>query len=802
MKEVNDKINWLKKRQKNLSGSNFNSLNFYFKLTKLLQIFICMSVVFCATCQVQASEMRLPANCRIVVAENQTSAEDFAAKELSSYMKKVTGKDAVIVSESKHDGSPAIYVGQTKYAEKNGMTGYKPEEYHIKVFGENVVITGGRPRGVLFGAYEFLERVAGIRFLSINFKHVPEMAELTLPDNMDLRHSPAFKMRFIYPGETAISGVFMRQLRQNGSADDSILGFYEREGSPARWHALRFYSSDFPKEISWMNSDKVREKADIGGVRGSICFSHPEVLKRISAKLRGFIEKDRAKCAKDGTPYPVFYSVDGNDCPIECFCPECQKFIKANGVSGLVVDFMNRLWDTVKTDYPDIRLAMFAYMDALEPPKSDIKAADGVLVRIAYYGSGGVKRDPIRLLSAPANKPYVENLDAWKKCAKTIGIWDYWRFYSNTGDSTPANNVAAIPELIRKYKDIGVVFIFVEWELLPECPLAFFDLRFYLGSKMLNDPSLDEKVLISEFMNIFYGKGAPQMKEYLAYSQKRMIEGPDTPGRVVIENCKFFDKDYFSTLYSLLEQAKKNAAGNAAAIANITQEQFILDITYLRLWNNLGNPMGFNVKELVARIKNEADAYENKYFPQLCSKARTETIKTFTTVIDFAPRQEVELKPLDKISFLGKRIVRIEGDELNGGVKVEDADAKGGTAKALLDQKVKDFYSPGLAFGIHEFKHAKYLIVGGITKADVPRDEKFHWYYAGRTRIYSDETRLWLHWSWTLSFSLKKALTADFLNQYYDVYVSLKLQGPSYVAGSKKPDSVRVDQIVLVNSSK
>ena len=115
-------------------------------LTKLLQTFICISLVFCAASQVKASEMQLPANCRIVVAEKQTPAEDFAAKELSSYMKKVTGKDAVIVSESKYDGSPAIYVGQIKYAEKKGMTRYKSEEYHIKVFEKNVVITGGRPR--------------------------------------------------------------------------------------------------------------------------------------------------------------------------------------------------------------------------------------------------------------------------------------------------------------------------------------------------------------------------------------------------------------------------------------------------------------------------------------------------------------------------------------------------------------------------------------------------------------------------------------------------------------------------------
>ena len=84
----------------------------------------------------------------------------------------------------------------------------------------------------------------------------------------------------------------------------------------------------------------------------------------------------------------------------------------------------------------------------------------------------------------------------------------------------------------------------------------------------------------------------------------------------------------------------------------------------------------------------------------------------------------------------------------------------------------------------------------------MPQDEKYHWYYAGRTRIYSDRTRLWTHWSWTLNFSLAKAFEAKNFKQLFDVYVSVKLQGPSYVEGSRNPDEVRVDRLMLLKVDK
>jgi len=61
---------------------------------------------------------------------------------------------------------------------------------------------------------------------------------------------------------------------------------------------------------------------------------------------------------------------------------------------------------------------------------------------------------------------------------------------------------------------------------------------------------------------------------------------------------------------------------------------------------------------------------------------------------------------------------------------------------------------------------------------------------------------VWAHWSWTLTFSLTKAFEAKKFKQPFDVYVSVKPQGPSYVEGSRNPDEVRVDRLMLLKVDK
>ncbi len=81
-----------------------------------------------------------------------------------------------------------------------------------------------------------------------------------------------------------------------------------------------------------------------------------------------------------------------------------------------------------------------------------------------------------------------------------------------------------------------------------------------------------------------------------------------------------------------------------------------------------------------------------------------------------------------------------------------------------------------------------------------PEDEKFHWYRLGNYEFLPGRVTL-LMWWWHMQGDLSKVFTPPDGNNdinKYTVYVSLKFTGPSYVPGSKKPDGVFIDQIILV----
>jgi hypothetical protein len=769
-------------------------------------VFVAVAALLAAVDAPAAGDLAVDGTYRIVIAKDLTKAEQRAAEQLKEYLKQITGGNLSIVSEADQDTETAIYVGPTRFATACGMNGYGNEEYHLKAVGKNLVIAGGRPRGVLFGTYEFLERFAGVRYLSANFEHVPQMAAVLVPGGTDLRHASPFIYRDIYPGHGQIPVDYRRKLRQNSGYGSPQYGFDERCGSPGGVHTLHKYSQDFPREISWMNRNGSRQIVNTPH-SGSICFSQPEVLKRIAAKLKDHVKHDRARCDVTGAPYPRFYVVDMNDCHVECFCPQCQAIVREHDVSGLVIQFMNKLWEEVRDAYPDIYLMMFAYQDSTTPPRSDLKPKGNVVVRLAYMDhefteSGKVKRDVMFPLGHPNNRAYGEALEQWHRCAPHLAIWDYWRTY-RCGFQTPIHNTAAIPGLVRKYRDIGAKHVFVEMELGTTTPLPLFDLRYYLGAKMMNDPDLDDEELVEEFMAMFYGKAAAPMKEFKAYTEKRMAEAAGPLTSLPPAKRKFMDADYFKTLYSLLEQAEHAAAEARPIVENIRQERLVVDHAYLLLWNHHNNPLRLDKQALRQRIAEDAEIFGSKYFPDSWKDEREAAIEFFCDAMEFPePKRTWKAHPLDGIRFEGQQRVEIGVNDLDGGGLVADADAFGGKAKCRDNDGKADYHARPFTFGLYEWNFKKHISAAQLASAEVPQDEKFHWYYAGRTRLYSEGTRLWSHWSWTLNFCLAKAFEVKKPKQLFDVYVSVKLQGPSYVRGSRNADEVRVDRLLLLKVDK
>ena len=134
----------------------------------------------------------------IVQAEKSSDTEKFAAVELSDFLTRVTGASFRIASESSlaDKSAPCIYVGWTAYAAQNGIDAslLGEEEWVIRTIGNNLILTGGRPRGTLYAVYEFLERQVGCHWLDRDTEIVPSRPQLSI-SKLDVKGKPLFWRR-------------------------------------------------------------------------------------------------------------------------------------------------------------------------------------------------------------------------------------------------------------------------------------------------------------------------------------------------------------------------------------------------------------------------------------------------------------------------------------------------------------------------------------------------------------------------------------------------------------------------------
>jgi len=749
----------------------------------------------CASAVVRADDGKSDAV--IVQSAQPTEAEAFAAQELADFVQRSTGAAPPIVKETDFAGGKAMYVGQTEFAARQEIDFARlgAEEWVIRSAKGSLILCGGRPRGTLYAVYEFLEKCMGVRFLDAYTEHVPSMTRWVLPAGLAIQGIPAFSRREICMVVVGTgSPEFLRfQVRRkiNGFANafwsaGAKYGYSMRFGSPYSTHTHSLYTKDFSEARPEYFAMLENGRRTGPGSDGQVCTSHPKVRKFFAAKLREYIKQDRDKIvqAKSGEPFPTLYSLVPNDNTNKCVCPECMARARKYGAyTGVVLEFINAVAEDIARDYSDIQIAAGAYTFYVDIPQG-IRPRDNVIIYLAQLGSEFnclPKRDTLRSMVHPINQKPRKVLEDWGAISKMLGTHDYWTAWSQPFQ-WPQTNIHGLAQTLKLYYRCGMRHFFVEDELFGSRVHSFVDLQFYMAARLLQDPGQDEEKLIAEFMDLYYGPAAPPMKRLLAYIERRQEEEPGTLASVPPAARNYFDPAFFIETDAMISEAEKTVADDPKRLANIRQERLAFDETMLYLWESLNSakPLAFKRDELLARLKQNYEAAYRKY------GGWGETFKKD----DDARLEYLRNMPPIPPQFKGKKIVDVCGPQLylvNQGFSkvVADPDAAVGKACRL------DSSAPGGAgkhdgppmFGLYD-NESKERIDQVIPKDKVPQDEKYHWHFAGRMKG-SANMYLWAHASWRLSQRLHMAYNSALPNQkMYDVYVSIKLEGPAYVPGS------------------
>lgn len=257
------------------------------------------------------------APCAIVIDKDAHASVRYAAEELQKYIRTTTDVELPITSSA----ARKIVIRMREEIGSHGETDAFDIRFEDR--GWTLVIEGGGPRGCIYGAYELLERFAGVRFYSSWCEKVPSLDRLSVSREgwTDIREAPAFEMRQPLWYDISSHHDFAAKLRVNGynyapdpNVPEKLGGDTYRFGAKLKsCHTFnllcdpKVYFAEHPEYFSLVKGKRKGEHTQL-------CLSNPEVLEVVTSNLFARIRSD---------PGAKFYGVSQNDWYDYCECETC-----------------------------------------------------------------------------------------------------------------------------------------------------------------------------------------------------------------------------------------------------------------------------------------------------------------------------------------------------------------------------------------------------------------------------------------------------------------------------------------------
>ena len=478
----------------------------------------------------------------IVTGQNAHETVRFAASELQKYLYRSTNVCIPYFSDRCPRRGPEILVGveARDAGVRIDLTSVQEEGFRIQTEGDDLLICGTTPRGVLYGVYHFLESVVNYRCFAPDCETLEPRPVLKIGD-MDVTENPAFEYRDAYY-RRAFDGAFASKNRLNATLADisrqrgGNLRFFNFHHSFDDLVPVERYFDSHPEYFSQVNGERIRE-------RTQLCLSNPEVLEIATRQVRQWIKEN---------PHCQIFSVAQNDWYHYCTCPRCREVDEhEESPAGSILTFVNQIAQDIEADYPHVLLHTFAYQYSKKAPRY-IRPRRNVIVRLCNiecsWGMGIGTLAEARPGDEEAG--FLENIRRWGEICDHLYIWDYTVNFANYLQPFP--NLYAMAENIRLYRQCGVRGVLQQGNFSYGGGAALDDLKSYLIARLLWNPQDDMQARIREFTEGYYGKGGPAIRAYIrrihqAVGEKnlRLYDGPDSSlfdGGIPEQALKLFDQ--------------------------------------------------------------------------------------------------------------------------------------------------------------------------------------------------------------------------------------------------------------------
>ena len=405
-----------------------------------------------------------------VVADTTDSCVAYAAGEFDKYM---TLMGFVINS----DGIAVNLV----YDESLGE-----DSYRIDVAEDSITVSGGTGRGIIYGVYGFLDKYAGVRFLTPTVEYCTR-DNIQLEAGTSYTYTPVFQLRQVDWYSARLSSEWMVKNGINYCNWTST--FAENMGGSASYGGL------FVHTLGTLTgtSDSAQP-----------CLSDPENLEKTITYIRNLLLNK---------PEINIVSVSQNDNSNYCRCAKCAATDEEEGSpAGTLLRFVNAVAADLAEDYPDLTIDTLAYRYTQKAP-SITKPLPNVCIRLCPIGCHFTKT--LNDDSCPENATLCNDLLEWSEICDNIYIWDYSNNYAYSIATFP--NFGVLRENMAFFADHHVTGMFPQGNYYSTSG-EFGELRVYLLAKLMMNPYMTEEEYsrhINDFLKGYYGAGWMNIRVYL-----------------------------------------------------------------------------------------------------------------------------------------------------------------------------------------------------------------------------------------------------------------------------------------------
>lgn len=463
---------------------------------------LCMLAGICFTASATDASILLK-DVTIVVSENPSDTDLYAAERLEYYLEKITGADISVTDQS--TDLPVVFVGSAAgleiESEDNGS-------YMIKSENNTVFIQGVGSRGTIYAVYGFLEKYCGCKWYKHDNVVIPENSGLAVENGIDYTYNTFFE----YTQTDTMSSRDPEFSLANGHNGSGYVILSKEQGGTVQYisnfaHTL---TTQFCKKDQYLESNPEYFALHEGERLGDqLCLTNPDVIKVVTDEVLALIAE-----RYDPDSSLQIVSLTQHDNQNYCECEKCKAIDEANGSqSGTMINFANTVAQAVEeAGYTNIAIDTFAYQYTRKAP-SVIVPSDNVIVRLCSIECcfGHTLDDS----DCKENVSFMNDLRAWGEICDRIYVWDYVNNYKETICVFP--NFHVLQRNVQVFYENNVKGVYEEGNYyIAESDGEFCELRTYLLSKLLQDPYIDLEPELDGYLKAVYGDGWASIKEFLS----------------------------------------------------------------------------------------------------------------------------------------------------------------------------------------------------------------------------------------------------------------------------------------------